>query len=139
MEKDKQIATIIEGQAIVKEAQRLLSAPSRRRFLRNGLTLGGIAMLTGCDLSDNANVEQALSRISRFNDRVQGWLFNGDRPAPVYPESMITRPFPFNAFYAEEDAPDINGDDYRLEVAGRVQDKRARSLPQLHRMAQVSR
>lgn len=138
MEKDKQIMTIIEGQAIVKEAQRLLSAPSRRRFLRNGLTLGGIAMLTGCDLSDNANVEQALSRISRFNDRVQGWLFNGDRLAPVYPESMITRPFPFNAFYAEEDAPDINGDDYRLEVAGRVQDKRAWSLPQLHRMAQVS-
>lgn len=127
MEKDKQIMTIIEGQAIVKEAQRLLSAPSRRRFLRNGLTLGGIAMLTGCDLSDNANVEQALSRISRFNDRVQGWLFNGDRLAPVYPESMITRPFPFNAFYAEEDAPDINGDDYRLEVAGRVQDKRARA------------
>ena len=81
MEKDKQIMTIIEGQAIVKEAQRLLSAPSRRRFLRNGLTLGGIAMLTGCDLSDNANVEQALSRISRFNDRVQGWLFNGDRGA----------------------------------------------------------
>ena len=40
---------------------------------------------------------------------------------------MITRPFPFNAFYAEEDAPDINGDDYRLEVAGRVQDKRARA------------
>lgn len=32
MEKDKQIMTIIEGQAIVKEAQRLLSAPSRRRF-----------------------------------------------------------------------------------------------------------
>ncbi len=115
-----------------------MSAPSRRRFLRNGLTLGGIAMLTGCDLSDNANVEQALNRISRFNDRVQGWLFNGDRLAPVYPESMITRPFPFNAFYAEEDAPDINGDDYRLEVAGLVQDKRAWSLPQLHRMAQVS-
>ena len=138
MEKDKQIMTIDEGQAIVKEAQRLLSASSRRRFLRNGLTLGGIAMLTGCDLSDNANVEQALSRMSRFNDRVQGWLFNGDRLAPVYPESMITRPFPFNAFYAEEDAPDINGDDYRLEVAGLVQDKRAWSLPQLHRMAQVS-
>ncbi|HGM7045660.1 molybdopterin-dependent oxidoreductase [Serratia marcescens] len=138
MKKDKQTMTIVEGQAIVKEAQRLLTASSRRRFLRNGLTLGGIAMLTGCDLSGNANVEQALSRISRLNDRVQGWLFNGDRLAPVYPESMIARPFPFNAFYAEEDAPDINGDDYRLEVAGLVQDKRAWSLPQLHRMAQVS-
>lgn len=139
MKTDKPSITVSEGQAIVKEAQRLLASSSRRRFLRNGLTLGGIAMLTGCDLSSNANVEQALSRISRFNDRVQGWLFNADHLAPVYPESMITRPFPFNAFYGEEEAPDINGDDYRLEVSGLVLDKSARTLPQLHRMAQINR
>ncbi|MBB1225531.1 oxidoreductase, partial [Klebsiella pneumoniae] len=35
MKKDKPIMTIVEGQAIVKEAQRLLTASSRRRFLRN--------------------------------------------------------------------------------------------------------
>ncbi|CAI2403943.1 Sulfoxide reductase catalytic subunit yedY precursor [Serratia ficaria] len=138
MKTDKPSVTLSEGQAIVKEAQRLLGASSRRRFLRNGLTLGGVAMLTGCDLSGNASVEQALSRISGFNDRVQGWLFNADRLAPVYPESMITRPFPFNAFYGEEDAPEIDGDDYRLQVAGLVLDKRDWTLAQLHRMAQIA-
>lgn len=137
MKTDKPSITVSEGQAIVKEAQRLLASSSRRRFLRNGLTLGGIAMLTGCDLGSNANVEQALSRMSGFNDRVQGWLFNADHLAPVYPESMITLPFPFNAFYGEEDAPDINGDDYRLEVSGLALDKRDWTLPQLHRMAQI--
>ena len=44
------------------------------------------------------SVETALSSMSRFNDRVQGWLFNPNALAPTYPESMITRPFPFNAF-----------------------------------------
>ena len=117
---------------------RQLTSSSRRRFLRNGLTLGGIAMLTGCDLSDNTHVEQALSRISRFNDRVQGWLFNADHLAPVYAESQITRPFPFNAFYAEEEAPDINGEDYRLEVSGLVLNKQPWTLPQLHSMTQIS-
>jgi len=142
MKTDKPLISLSEGREIVREAQQLLArqltSSSRRRFLRNGLTLGGIAMLTGCDLSDNTHVEQALSRISRFNDRVQGWLFNADHLAPVYAESQITRPFPFNAFYAEEEAPDINGEDYRLEVRGLVLNKQPWTLPQLHSMTQIS-
>ncbi|QLO14443.1 molybdopterin-dependent oxidoreductase [Citrobacter freundii] len=127
---------------ILKEAQQLiskkLSVEGRRRFLKQGLTLGGLVMLTGCDISDNHQVETTLSSISRFNDRVQAWLFNSNDLAPVYPESMMTRPFPFNAFYAEDAAPDINGNDYRLEVAGLVGDKRPWTLAQLYQMAQVS-
>ncbi|MBI3311548.1 MAG: molybdopterin-dependent oxidoreductase, partial [Serratia liquefaciens] len=142
MKADKPLISLSEGREIVREAQQLLArqltSSSRRRFLRNGLTLGGIAMLTGCDISDNTHVEQALSRISRFNDRVQGWLFNADHLAPVYAESLITRPFPFNAFYAEEEAPDINGDDYRLEVSGLVLNKQPWTLAQLHKMTQIS-
>lgn len=60
---------------ILKEAQQLiskkLSVEGRRRFLKQGLTLGGLVMLTGCDISDNHQVETTLSSISRFNDRVQ--------------------------------------------------------------------
>jgi len=142
MKTDKPLISLSEGREIVREAQQLLArqltSSSRRRFLRNGLTLGGIAMLSGCDISDNTHVEQALSRISRFNDRVQGWLFNADHLAPVYAESQITRPFPFNAFYAEEEAPDINGEDYRLEVSGLVLNKQPWTLPQLHSMTQIS-
>ncbi len=91
-----------------------MSAPSRRRFLRNGLTLGGIAMLTGCDLSDNANVEQALSRISRFNDRYRAGCSMAIARAGL-PGIDDHPAVPVQRFYAEEDAPDINGDDYRLE------------------------
>jgi hypothetical protein len=36
-----------DRQELVKEAGRLLAAPARRRLLRDGLTLGGLAMLTG--------------------------------------------------------------------------------------------
>lgn len=127
---------------IIKEATHLinkqLTQEGRRRFLKQGLTLGGIAMLTGCDISDNATVESSLSKISSFNDRIQAWLFNGSQLAPVYPESMIDANFPFNAFYGEDEAPDINGDSYRLELAGLITDKRPWTLAQLHQMAQVS-
>ena len=137
-----QIFSPSDSEAIVQEAQkqiiRQLDAPSRRLFLQRGLTLGGVAMLTGCDISDNASVENALGKISGFNDRVQGWLFGSTRLAPVYAESMITRPFPFNAFYAEDDAPEVDGNAYRLKIAGLALDKREWSLPTLYKMAQVS-
>lgn len=126
-----------DKQAIIKDAERLLD-PARRRLLRQGLTLGGIMMLTGCDISDNASVETALSRMSRFNDRVQGFLFSDRHLAPEYRETDITRPFPFNAFYGPEDIPQIDGDDYRLEIRGLVRDTRSWSLPELHHMQQAS-
>ncbi|HEY0210047.1 molybdopterin-dependent oxidoreductase, partial [Acerihabitans sp.] len=136
------IFSAAESSAIVHEAQkqiiRRLDAPSRRLFLQRGLTLGGVAMLTGCDISDNAGVESALAKISVFNDRVQGWLFGSTRLAPVYAESMITRPFPFNAFYAEDDAPEVDGTAYRLKIVGLALDKREWPLSTLHQMAQVS-
>ncbi|MCC3289247.1 hypothetical protein LK541_26175, partial [Bacillus cereus] len=88
----------LDAPAILREAGKLLDRrveqPSRRTFLRRGLTLGGLAMLSGCSLSDDESVEKALSAVSRFNDRVQGWIFDPAKLAPTYPESMITRPFP---------------------------------------------
>ncbi|MGA8118477.1 molybdopterin-dependent oxidoreductase [Rouxiella badensis] len=131
-----------DTQDVIHEAQRLiarkLESTSRRHFLRQGLTLGGMVMLTGCDISDNSSVEKALVAISGFNDRVQAWLFGADRLAPEYAESMITRPFPFNAFYGEEEAPEVDAQTYRLQIAGNVLDKSSWSLTQLYQMAQVS-
>lgn len=122
---------------LVKDAEKLLS-PDRRRLLRQGLTLGGIMMLTGCDISDNESVETALSRMSRFNDRVQGFLFSDRDLAPEYSESQITRPFPFNAFYGPEDIPKVDGRDYQLEIRGLVQTTKSWSLTELYHMQQVS-
>jgi DMSO/TMAO reductase YedYZ molybdopterin-dependent catalytic subunit len=116
---------------LLKDAQRLLPAPARRRFLRGGITLGGLAALTGCDVTDTKTAETLLMAVSRFNDRVQAWLFDPQRLAPTYPESMIARPFPFNAFYGIEKVPQVDGSGFRLRVAGRVQDKRSWSLADL--------
>ena len=37
-----------------------IAKPSRRRLLRNGLSLGSLALLTGCDLSTHSGVDAAL-------------------------------------------------------------------------------
>jgi DMSO/TMAO reductase YedYZ molybdopterin-dependent catalytic subunit len=137
----KRIASSSDTEAILKEAHRILAPavalPSRRAFLTRGLTLGGLAMLSGCSITDEAHVEKALEAISRLNDRVQGWLFDPNALAPTYPESMITRPFPFNAFYDKEQAPVVVEADYRLEVTGLVADKRRWQLAELRAMAQT--
>ncbi len=134
---------VTDSDAVLKEAvDRIshvgkISEPARRDFLRRSLTLGGLAMLTGCTLGDDDSVGTALTRISRMNDRVQGWLFDPNRLAPTYPDSMITRPFPFNAFYGEDEIPEVEESDYRLEVTGMVADKRKWSLAELRAMPQV--
>ena len=122
----------IDGDAVVKEALRRIEQPARRMFLRRSLTLGGLSLLTGCAIIDEDSVEPALMKVSRFNDKVQGWLFDPKRLAPTYPESMITRPFPFNAYYGEDEVPQVDADSYRLEVSGLVADRHAWTLPELH-------
>ena len=108
----------------------------RRLLLRSALSLGALSMLAGCDLQDNDSVDKVLWSMSRWNDRVQALLFRGDKLAPSYAASQITNPFPFNAFYDEVNAPDIDVADWRLEVSGLVRDKqpwtveRLRALPQ---------
>src|SRR5579862_8893446 len=107
---------------LLREVQRLLPRPARRLFLRNALSLGGLALLTGCNVVDESKAETVLKHVSLFNDRVQAWLFDPARLAPTYSESRITRPFPFNAFYPPSKAPVIDPDTYRLEVSGLVAD-----------------
>ena len=133
----------LDGDAVLSEAvDRIGSADrlsqSRRHFLRSSLTLGGLSMLTGCVLDDSASVNAALAKISRLNDSVQGWLFDPNRLAPTYPESMITRPFPFNAYYGEAEVRHVEESGFRLEVTGLVADKRKWTLPQLQAMPQES-
>jgi len=131
----------LDGPAILKEAGKLLDGrvehPSRRSFLRNSLTLGGLAMLSGCSLSDDESVEKALAAVSRLNDRVQGWIFDPAKLAPTYPESMIARPFPFNAYYGIDEVRRVDEESFRLEVTGLVADKRRWRLDELRAMAQI--
>jgi len=121
---------------LMKEACALLAPPARRLFLRRGVTLGGLAMVTGCSVTDSKTAESLLMSISRFNDRVQAWLFEPDRLAPTYPASMITRPFPFNAFYGVEKAPAVDGADFKLQVGGLVQQTQPWTLERLAALPQ---
>ncbi|MFW0759193.1 molybdopterin-dependent oxidoreductase [Pseudomonas sp. H11T01] len=110
----------------------------RRLFLRSGLTIGAMSMLSGCNLEDGDQVDKVLWAMSRWNDKVQAWLFSGQRLAPVYSEAKLTRPFPFNAYYEETDVPDIDLSDYRVEVSGLVRDKQNWTLEDLRRLPQRS-
>lgn len=127
----------VDADAVVKDALSRLGQPARRLFLRRSLTLGGLSLLTGCTLADGNDVEAALARVSRFNDRVQAWLFDPKRLAPTYPESMITRPFPFNAYYGEDEVRRVDRAGFRLEVGGLVADRRSWTLDELQALPQV--
>jgi DMSO/TMAO reductase YedYZ molybdopterin-dependent catalytic subunit len=123
---------------IVKDALKEMPSTSRRAFLKRGLTLGGLSMLTGCAITDDESVQQVLTAVSRFNDRVQAAIFDPNLLAPTYPESMITRPFPFNAFYSEDEVRQVDGSTFRLEVGGLVADKAPWTLAKLGELAQTS-
>jgi DMSO/TMAO reductase YedYZ molybdopterin-dependent catalytic subunit len=110
----------------------------RRLMLRSSLSIGALAMLSGCNLQDGDQVDKVLWAMSRWNDRVQGWLFDPKRLAPTYAASQITMPFPFNAFYPEFDAPEIDLSTYRLEVSGLVADKRVWTVERLRRLPQAA-
>ena len=79
------------GREIVEDAWREMPSPARRAFLKRGLTLGGLSLLTGCAITDAESVQKVLTAVSRFNDRAQAGIFDPARLAPTYPETMITR------------------------------------------------
>ena len=116
----------------------LLANLERRLFLRRGLSLGALSLLSGCALTDDESVQQVLTAMSRWNDRAQAWLFDSRRLAPEFPESRITRPFPFNAFYDESEAPVVDPTDYKLEVGGLVREKKSWRLPELYALPETS-
>jgi DMSO/TMAO reductase YedYZ molybdopterin-dependent catalytic subunit len=126
----------VDPKLLVKDAAKLLPDPSRRLFLRNAASVGGLALLTGCSITDSLSAEKALRKVSEFNDWVQARLFNPNRLAQTYPESAITRPFPFNGFYAESAAPDIDEEAYRLIVDGLIENKQPWTLEQLYALPQ---
>jgi DMSO/TMAO reductase YedYZ molybdopterin-dependent catalytic subunit len=128
----------VDKQLLVKDAAKLLPDPARRRFLTGGASLGALTMLTGCDVSDSLSAENLLVQMSKFNDRVQAAIFNPNALAPTFKDSDIRRPFPFNAFYTLDEAPEIDGNAWRLEVSGLVSNKKSWTLAELNALPQVN-
>jgi len=59
-----------------------------------------------------------------------------NRLAETYPESAITNPFPFNAYYSESEAPDVDEDNYKLALDGLIDNKQPWTLEQLYALPQ---
>src|SRR6187551_3525055 len=110
----------VDAGLLIQDSAKLLPNPARRLFLRNTASLGALVLLTGCDIVDGPTSERALRVVSQFNDWVQARLFNPGRLAETYPESAITKPFPFNAYYSEQEAPDVDEDNYKLVLDGLI-------------------
>ena len=119
-------------------SSREIGSLERRIFLKRGLSLGALTLLTGCDVTNQESVQKVLTGMSRWNDRVQDWIFDPARLAPEFPESAITKPFPFNAYYAIQEVRRVDPTSYKLEVGGLVREKRAWTLPELYALPQVS-
>ena len=58
----------VDPKLLIKDAAKLLPIPTRRLFLRGGLSLGALTVLTGCDIIDGTSAEQVLMKISHLND-----------------------------------------------------------------------
>ena len=109
--------------AILDDHRPLIRSMERRGLLRGGISLGALTMLTGCDVGDSTAVGKALRAISSFNDRVQAAIFDPNRLAPEYPASKVLKPPRFNAYYEIEQVRPVDGEAWRLELAGLIGDK----------------
>lgn len=126
----------VDADMLVRDAARAMRPLTRRAFLRGSASLGSLVLLTGCNVADGASAESLLKAVSKFNDKVQAALFDPAKLARTYTERDITRPFPFNAFYPEADAPEIAPEDWRLELGGLIEDTTPWTLERLQALPQ---
>src|SRR6202167_4853117 len=107
-------------QSVLKENRRLVEAIDRRGILRGALSLGALAMLTGCDVSEDDSVQKALRTVSAWKDRVHKGIFWPNHMPPTFRPSQVVKPPRFNAYYDIEDVKPVDGASWNLELAGRI-------------------
>ena len=126
------------------ESRKLLRASAtarrieRRLFLKQGLSLGALTLLTGCDATDTSAVQSVLDGISRWNDRAQALIFNSRRLMPTYPESQAVKDFRYNAYFGQNQIPKIDGVSYKLNLSGLVDRRTPWTLQDLYQLPQES-
>ena len=122
----------------ILEPRPIVTSSERRLFLRQSLSLGALTLLTGCDISDQDEVQSVLKLMSRWNDRAQAFLFRRQALAPTFAESDVVHDFRYNAYFPAAGAPKLADSDYRLELSGLIADKRPWSVGQLYALPQES-
>jgi DMSO/TMAO reductase YedYZ molybdopterin-dependent catalytic subunit len=119
-----------------RESRALVEEFNRRKVLRGALTLGALTMLTGCDVSEEPSVQNALRAVSSWNDAVQAAIFRPGHLAPTFSPSQVVKPPRFNAYYDIEDVKPIDGATWKLELAGLIEDKRPWTAQQIYQLPQ---
>ena len=119
-------------QSVLTQNRALIEAIDRRGVLRGAISLGALTLLTGCDVTEEEPVQKALRAVSAWNDRVQAAIFRPNHLAPTFSAAQVVKPPRFNAYYDIEDVKPVNGATWKLELAGRIDDKRSWTAQQLY-------
>jgi DMSO/TMAO reductase YedYZ molybdopterin-dependent catalytic subunit len=107
---------------------------SRRGVLRGVLGLAGATLLAGCDVSEIDDVQKGLRTVSAWNDGVQGTIFRPSHLAPTFSAADVVKPPRFNAYYDIEDLKPVDGATWKLQLMGRIADRRPWTAQQLYEL-----
>ena len=121
-------------QSVLTENRALLNDINRRNVLRGAISLGALTLLTGCDVTEEEPVQKVLRAVSSWNDRVQATLFRPHHLAPTFSPAQVVKPPRFNAHYGVEDVMPVDGATWKLELAGRIEDKRPWMAQQIYEL-----
>jgi DMSO/TMAO reductase YedYZ molybdopterin-dependent catalytic subunit len=123
-------------QSALEENKALVADINRRNILRGTVSLGALTFLTGCDVSERPAVQSLLRAVSAWNDRVQQLIFRPNHLAPTFSEAQVVKPPRFNAYYDIEEVKPVDGASWKLELAGRIADKRPWRAQELDKLPQ---
>jgi DMSO/TMAO reductase YedYZ molybdopterin-dependent catalytic subunit len=121
-------------QGALTQNRALVDAINRRNVLRGAISLGALSLLTGCDVSEHDSVQKVLRTVSAWNDRVQATIFRPHHLARTYSASQVVKPPRFNAYYDIENVKPIDGATWKLELAGRIDDKKPWTAEQIYQL-----
>ena len=120
------------NQDVLKENRQLVEQINRRNVLRGAVKSGALTFLTGCDVSENSQVQTVLRGVSAWNDKVQSVIFRPNHLAPTFSEAQVVKPPRFNAFYDIEDVKPVDGKTWKLELSGLIENKKPWSVQDIY-------
>ena len=121
-------------QSILQADRKPLMEIDRRKLLRGAISLGALNLLTGCNVSEQEQVQAALRSVSTWNDFAQSLIFRPDHLAPTYTEAEVVKPPRFNAHYDVEEVRPVDASTWRLELSGKIQDKRPWTAEDIYKL-----